>query len=71
MNAVIEFLVDQWTGQKPHSQKTLLIISKLEQKSLMVTIVDGLNVINPTSHTFNKIEFLTTCNKTLLQEATQ
>ena len=36
----------------------------------MVTIIDGLIVVNPTSHTFNKVEFLTTCSKTLLQEAT-
>jgi len=30
MNAVMEFLVKQWIGQKLHSQKALIIISKLE-----------------------------------------
>jgi len=30
MNAVMEFLVKQWLGQKLHSQKALIIISKLE-----------------------------------------
>jgi hypothetical protein len=30
MNAVMEFLVKQWTGQKLQSQMTLIVISKLE-----------------------------------------
>ena len=30
VNAVMEFLVKEWTGQKLNSQKALIIISKLE-----------------------------------------
>jgi hypothetical protein len=37
----------------------------------MVTIIEGLILLNTTNHTFNKTEFLTNLDKTLLQEATQ